>query len=52
MEEKKSSGLSIFTLIGIIVAVAAAVGAVIYFLERKKAKEDKELEDYLDCAIQ
>ena len=50
MEE--CGGLSIFALIGIIVAVAAAVGAVIYFLERKKAKEDRELEEYLDGAIQ
>jgi len=51
VENNKKSGLSIFTIIGVVVTVIAAVGAVIYFLEKKKAKEEKELEEYLDNSI-
>ena len=51
MEKSKRSSISIFTIIGVVVTLAAAIGAVIYFFEKKKAKEEKELEEYLDNSI-
>ncbi len=45
---------TLFTIIGIIVSVAAITAAVTAFLivRDKKRKDDEELERYLDCSIQ
>lgn len=49
---RKNSTLgTIFAVIGALVALAAGVAAVLYFLDKKK-KDDEELERYLDCSIQ
>ena len=49
---KKGNSLgTIFAVIGALVALAAGVAAVLYFLDKKK-KDDEELERYLDCSIQ
>ena len=50
MENNKKS-ISLFAIIGVIVTLIAAAGTVIYFLEKKKAKEEQELEEYLDNSI-
>lgn len=53
MSTKKDS-LSIWTVIGLIAAVSAIVASVttaMLFI-KKKEKEDKELEEYLDYSIQ
>ena len=49
---KKKNG--IFTIIGIIAAVAACTAAITAFLivRDKKKKDNEELERYLDCSIQ
>ena len=49
---KKNDSLCwIFTAIGVVVAIGAAVATVLYFFNKKK-KDDEELERYLDCSIQ
>ena len=52
-ESKNSYGLGV--ILGIITAiatVAATTVAIFMFLDRKKKKEDKELEEYLETSIQ
>lgn len=42
----------IIAAIATITAIAATVTAVLVVNEKKKKREDKELDEYLDCAIQ
>jgi hypothetical protein len=42
----------VITLIGMILAMITIAAAVFVILERKKKKEDEELEDYLENSIQ
>ena len=52
-ESKNSYGLGV--ILGIITAiatVAATTVAIFMFLDRKKKKEDRELEEYLETSIQ
>lgn len=49
---KNSKLETIFCIIGVFVTLAAAFGAVVYFLEKKKKKDDEELQDYLENSIQ
>jgi len=43
--------ITILGLITAIIAVATAITGVMLYLDRKK-KEDEEIMDYIDCAIQ
>ncbi|MDO4199461.1 MAG: hypothetical protein Q4D57_01695 [Clostridia bacterium] len=52
MKEKNRCGLTI--IIGIItslVTVASIVVATLWILDRKKKREDRELEEYLETSI-
>ena len=51
---KKNESLSLWTVIGLIAAVAAVVASVTtaMIILKKKQKEDEELDYYLDNAIQ
>lgn len=52
MKEKNRCGLTI--IIGIItsvVTVASIVAAALWLLDRKKKREDRELEEYLETSI-
>ena len=51
MEKKKLSLSLILSIIAGIVVIAAAVGVFIYKLEKKR-KDDEELTNYIDCAIE
>lgn len=51
MEKKKPSLSFILAIIAAVSVIAAAVGVVIYRLEKKR-KDDEELTNYIDCAIE
>lgn len=42
----------IIAAIATLTAIAATVSAFLVIKDRKKKKEDKELDEYLDCSIQ
>lgn len=54
--EKKHESLSLWTVIGLIAAVAAVVAsittAMIIIKKKEQEKEDRELQEYLDYSIQ
>lgn len=54
--EKKHESLSLWTVIGMIAAVAAVVAsittAMIIIKKKEQEKEDRELQEYLDYSIQ
>lgn len=53
---EKKHELSLWTIIGLIAAVAAVVAsittAMIIIKKKEKEKEDRELQEYLDYSIQ
>ncbi len=53
--KKESNNCGLGIIIGILAAIAtiaSATVAVVLFLDRKRKKEDKELEEYLESSIQ
>lgn len=48
----KNDSFSLWTVIGLIAAVAAVVASITTAMILVKKKEDKEMEDYLNYSIQ
>ncbi|MBR2578687.1 MAG: hypothetical protein IKE41_00930 [Clostridia bacterium] len=52
MKEKNRCGLTIFVgIITSIITVASIVAATWWLLDRKKKREDRELDEYLETSI-
>ena len=55
MKKESSNSCGLGVIIGILTAiatVASVTAAVVLFLNQKKKKEDRELEEYLETSIQ